>query len=123
MKPKEIRLTVNARDMEGLAGYPWIIVAANPQLSNAVIDRYLRDCGIDGAERTPSWIQRRRWMFRRVLNGNHTGSPADRDGNQARAVRIMRDHPKLSVRQLVDLLKERGIKRGREWVRTHRVSG
>jgi hypothetical protein len=119
----EVNMIADARSFVGMAGYPWIIMAANPQLSNAVLDRYLRDCGIDGAERTPSWLQRKRWMFRRVPAGNTNGSTVDRDGKQARAVRIMREHPKMSLRQLVYLLKERGIIRKREWVRTHRVDG
>ena len=122
-KTVKINTVADARDFEGMAGYPWIIVAANPQLSNAVLDRYLGDCGIDGAERTPSWIQRKRWMFRRVSPGNHVGGTPDRNGNQARALRIMQDNPRLSLRQLVYALKESGIKRGREWVRKHRVIG
>lgn len=122
-KTVNINTVADARDIEGLAGYPWIIMAANPQLSNAVIDRYLSNCGIDGAERTQSWLQRKRWMFRRVQPGNHAGGTPDRNGNQARALRIMRENPRLSIRQLVHVLADNGITRAREWVRKHRVSG
>jgi len=38
----EVNMVADARDVIGLAGYPWLIVAANPQLSNFVIERYPR---------------------------------------------------------------------------------
>jgi hypothetical protein len=117
---EEVNLIADARHVVGLAGYPWKIMAANPQLSNVLIERYLRHCGIPGAERTASWIQQRRRMFRTVETGNTIGPRSDADGNQARAVRIMRDNPNLSARQMVRLLKENGIKRGRDWVLRHR---
>jgi hypothetical protein len=118
---EQVNTVADARNVVGLAGYPWIIMAANPQLSNVLIERYLEQCGIDGVERSRSWIQRRRWMFRRVPQGNAKGPRADIDGNEARALRIMREHPKLSAPQLSYLLEEHGIKRGATWVRTHRV--
>jgi hypothetical protein len=117
---EEVNLIADARSVVGLAGYPWIIIAANPHLSNAAIERYLQSCGIDGAERTLSWIQRRRWMFRTVEPGNTTGPTPDLDRNQARAVKIMRQNPNLSARQLSRLLKDQRIIRSREWVRKHR---
>jgi hypothetical protein len=116
----EVNLIADARGVVGLAGYPWIIMAANPQLSNVLIERYLGNCGIDGAERSLSWIQRRRWMFRTVEPGNTNGPKSDTDGNQARAVRIMRENTNLSARQLSRLLRENRIIRSREWVRKHR---
>lgn len=44
-KTVKVNTVADARDFEGMAGYPWIIMAANPQLSNTVIDRFeqLRD--------------------------------------------------------------------------------
>ncbi|SRR6266851_3292788 len=117
---EEVNLIADARKVVGLAGYPWIIIAANPHLSNAAIERHLGSCGVDGAERSLSWIQRRRWMFRTVEPGNTKGAIPNLDRNQARAIRIMREHTNLSTRQLVYLLKEKGIKRSREWVRKHR---
>jgi hypothetical protein len=113
-------MVADARNVVGLAGYPWLIIAANPQLSNVSIERYLRHCEVDGAERSLSWIQRHRWMFRTVETGNTKGPRADPDGNQARAVRIMRDNPNLSARGLSRLLKDNRIIRSREWVRKHR---
>jgi hypothetical protein len=116
----DVNLVADARSVVGLAGYPWLIIAANPQLSNELIERYLRVCGIEGVERSKSWIQRRRWMFRRVEPGNTNGPTHDLDRNQARAVRIMRENTNLSARQLSRLLKENRIIRSREWVRKHR---
>jgi hypothetical protein len=78
---EEVNLVADARNVEGLAGYPWIIMAANPHLSNAAIERYLAECGIDGVERSLSWIQRRRWMFRRSPGRN--GAKPNIDGNHA----------------------------------------
>src|ERR1700754_4285860 len=92
----KVKLVADARNVAGLAGYPWIIMAANPQLSNMAIQRYLADCGIDGAERTLSWLQRRRWMFRTVKPGNAKGPTPDLDRNQARAIKIMREYPSRS---------------------------
>jgi hypothetical protein len=115
---REVHLVADARNVVGLAGYPWLIMAANPHLSNADIERHLATCGIDGAERSLSWIQRRRWMFRRSANRN--GATSNLDGNYARALQIMWDHPTVSNCKLVHILKEHRIKRSREWVRQHR---
>jgi hypothetical protein len=115
---REVNLVADARNVVGLAGYPWIVIAANPHLSNADIGRYLATCGIDGVERSLSWIQRHRWMFRRSANEN--GAKSNLDGNYARALQIMWDHPTASNCELVRILKEHRIKRSREWVRKHR---
>jgi hypothetical protein len=115
----EIKLVVDARDVEGLAGYPWIIIAANPQLSNATIQRFLSECGIDSVERPLSWIQRKRFMFRQKKD-NLRGPPSNLDGNYVRAIRIMRAHPSLSARQMVYKLKEHRIERSRTWILQHR---
>jgi hypothetical protein len=114
--PLEVNMVADARDVVGLAGYPWLIIAANPQLSNFTIWLYLANCGIDGVERPLGWIQRKRWMFRQSSDIAPKGAKSNRDGNYARAVRIMREHPNVSSRRF----KERGIKRSREWVRKHR---
>jgi hypothetical protein len=119
-KTVDVNLVADARNVVGLAGYPWLIMAANPQLSNVLIERYLGNCGIDGAERSLSWIQRHRWMFRTVEPGNAKGPRPDADGNYARALQIMWDHPTVSNCKLVHILKEHRIKRSREWIRKHR---
>lgn len=116
----EVNLVADARDVIGLAGFPWIVIAANPQLSNDKISWFLATCGVVGAERSAGWIQRHRGMFRRTKQHPPGGTAADADGNYARAVQIMREHPTVSARQLVRNLKEHGINRSREWVRKHR---
>jgi len=120
--PVEVNLVVDARDLVGLAGFPWIVMAANPQLSNDKLSWFLATCGIEDVERSEGWIQRRRWMFRRKSQHPHNtgGRPRDGDRNEARILQIMRDNPNLSARQLSRLLKERGCDRSREWVRQHR---
>jgi hypothetical protein len=118
--PVEVNLVADARDVVGLAGFPWIVIAANPQLSNDKISWFLSTCGIDGVERSSGWIQRHRGMFRRVRQQPAGGCKEDADGNYARAVRIMREYPTESARHLVYILKEHQIKRSREWVRQHR---
>jgi hypothetical protein len=117
-KTVDVNLVADARNVVGLAGYPWLIIAANPQLSNVLIERYLANCGIDDVERSLSWIQRRRWMFRRSAKKN--GAKPNLDGNHARAIRIMRDYPTVSNCKLVHILKKQRIKRSREWIRKHR---
>jgi hypothetical protein len=115
----EVNLIADARSFVGMAGFPWIVIAANPQLSNEKIVRYLKSCGIDGAQRPSSWIQRKRFLFRKG-EGNPKGAKANADGNYVRAIRIMREHPNASSRQMVHRLKERGIKRSRQWILEHR---
>jgi hypothetical protein len=118
---REVRLTLDIRDFEGMAGYPWLVMAANPHLSGPDILRFLRlkaDEGLEGAERNPSWIARRRWMFQRA--SNLPGTQPDADGKDARALSTMREYPTLSARKLSRLLKEKGIDRSREWVRRFR---
>jgi hypothetical protein len=116
----KVNQVVDARSFEGMAGYPWIIMAANPHLSNREMELALSECGGDDMERSESWIQRRRWMFRRSVDIARNGATPNRDGNYARALQIMRGHPTVSNCKLVHILKEHRIKRSREWVRKHR---
>jgi hypothetical protein len=118
---REVRLTIDVRDFEGLAGYPWLVMAANPLLSGPDILRFLElkaDEGLVGVERNRSWIARRRWMFQR--NDNLPGTRPNADGKDARALTIMEEHPTLSARKLSQLLKENGISRGKDWVQKNR---
>lgn len=122
--PVEVNLIVDARDLMGLAGFPWIVMAANPQLSNDKLAWFLFTCDIEGVvegvERSEGWIQRRRWMFRRASQHPHAtqGRPHGRD--HARAIEIMRNNPTLSARQLVRELRRHGINRERTWVLKNR---
>jgi hypothetical protein len=118
---REVNLIADARNFERSAGYPWVIMAANPNLSCAEVERFLSAKKAEGVERSLSWIKRRKRMFR--LNGDNRanrGRVADYDGNQARAVAIMKANPTLSARQMVYELKRHGIIRGRQWILDHR---
>jgi len=113
---REVNPIIDVRDFVGTPGYALLLVAANTALS---VSDVLRFFDIDCVGRSRSWIQRRRWLFQQPGTVNAIAKP-DRDGNENRAVYIMGQNPTLSVRQLVVLLKEHGISRGREWVRIHR---
>lgn len=116
---REVNLILDIRDFEGLAGYPWLLIAANPHLSISDIQRFLElkvDEGVNGVMRPSSWIQRKLFLFRRP----RVGPRPHPDGKDARAIAIVRDNPTMSARNLSRLLKERGIDRGKDWVQLHR---
>ena len=117
---RDVALSIDVERFRGTPGYALLVVAANTNLSVFDIERYLRDVvgGLDA--RSKSWIQRRRWLFQQPDADNSKGRTPNGDGQAARAVKIMHENPKLSVRGLVRLLGEHGIKREREWVRKHR---
>ena len=118
---RPINLTLDIRDFEGTAGYAWVFLAANPHLSAADIWRWLLMKG-NGMARSESWIQRRRWLFlpRGTINSR---SKPNRDGKDEKAITLMAEHTRLSLRDVVRLLAQHGIKRGKDWVRKHRVDG
>ena len=116
---RSVNMAVDARTLIGTAGYPWAILAANPHLSTAEIELHLADA-FEGAYRPPSWLQRKRWMFRPAGTKTSRGPRADIDGKAEQAVAILRLHPGVSIRALVELLAADGIKRGRDWVMRHR---
>jgi len=113
---RAVNQVIDVRDFVGTPGYALLIVAANANLSGGEIDRYLKRIAIG---RSRNWIQKRRWLFQPPGTSNPT-SPVDVDGKDARAREIMRMFPKLSVRDLAEVLKENGVIRSREWVRIHR---
>jgi hypothetical protein len=113
---RAVNQVIDVRDFVGTPGYALLIVAANTNLSGGEIDRYLKRIAIG---RSRNWIQKRRWLFQPPGTSNPT-SPVDVDGKDARAREIMRMFPKLSVRDLAEVLKENGVIRSREWVRIHR---
>jgi len=117
---REVNQVMAVRDFVGTPGYALLVVAANTNLSVADIERFLR---LGGVGRSTSWIKRRRWLFQQPNTDNTKGRRADEDGNQTRALKIMREHPTSSVRQLTFLLKDHRIIRSREWVRKHRCDG
>lgn len=116
-----INTTVDIRKYEGTAMYPLLFMAANNHLSYPDMLRWLQMKG-NGAERPLSWLRRRRWMLGTEGHGTalSPGAKANADGQDARAVILMRANPTQSAAKLVKLLGEHGIKRGREWVRENR---
>jgi hypothetical protein len=116
---KKIKYRVNfdAREFKGRAGMPWIIMA-NVNLS---INQLLDVMSHYGYERTRSWVSRRRWVFFDPAYVSQSGRTADADGQQARAYRIMDQHPHASARELARILRKAGIKRSKDWVLKHRI--
>ena len=112
------RLDIDARDFKGRAGMPWLIMAANVDLS---VNDLLDVMAHYGYVRTRSWVSRRRWIFFDANYVRQSGGAADADGQQARAYRIMDQHPSVSAREMVRILGKAGIKRGKDWVLKHRV--
>ena len=117
-KQIKYRVDIDAREFKGRAGMPWLIMAANVNLS---INDLLAVMAAHGYERTRSWVGRRRWIFEDDNYVRQSGRAADADGKQARAYRVMDRHPHVSARELVRILGNEGIKRGKDWVLKHRV--
>lgn len=97
---------------------PWLIMAANVQLS---INDLLEVMAAYGYERTRSWVSRRRWIFFAADYVRNAGRGRDADGQEARAFRIMDEHPHVSAREMARILRERGIRRSKDWVLKNRV--
>jgi hypothetical protein len=112
------RVDIDARDFKGRAGLPWLIMAANVNLS---INQLLDVMAAYGCQRTRSWVARRRWIFFDANYVRNAGGQADTDGQQARAYRLMDEYPSVSAREMVRILRDAGIKRGKDWVLKHRV--
>ena len=115
---REVNETIDIRQFEGTPGYALLVIAANTHLSRADIWRWLRF--IKGVERGDAWIRRRRWLFQQPGESSAPGTKPNADGKDKRALTIMRDTPRMSVRALARLLAQHGIKRGREFVRQNR---
>ena len=95
------------------AVFPWLVMAANPNLPSSKIAKYLAE---HGCPRPSAWIRKRRWMVRPV------GTPVtNNDGRNEQALQLMADNTELSLRDMSALLKEHGIVRGKDWVRRYRT--
>ena len=114
---REVTVGLDIRDFRGTPGFALLVLAANTDLSIDVLRRWL---ALEGVGRSRSWIDRRRWLFRKPGPANRPGAKADADRQGARAVSIMRENPTLSLREVVRVLKENGITRSKDWVRQHR---
>lgn len=128
---RDINTVIDITKFKDTMGYALLFIAANPSLSVSEIRECLRmeqeeleEASVKDTahERGRNWIARRRKLFLpvSVLNGPPRENGANADGKDLEACRIMRDYPTASIRNLVDVLKDNGIRRGREWVRTHR---
>jgi hypothetical protein len=115
---REVNLTLDVRDFKGRAGMPWLIMACNTHLS---INDLLLVMASYGYERTRSWVSRRRWIFFDADYVRNAGGVRNSDGQEARAYRIMDEHPHVSARELARILRKHGIRRGKDWVLKHRV--
>lgn len=113
---------IDIRKFLGTPGYPLLVLAANTHLAVSVILMFLglQDRETPGMERGRSWTTRRRRLFQQPDTVNAVGPTANADGNEARAVNIMRENTNLSARGLSRLLKEHGIARSAEWCLWHR---
>lgn len=117
-KKIKYRVDIDAREFKGRAGMPWLIMAANVNLSlNDLLDVMAHY----GYGRNRSWVSRRRWMFFDANYVCQCGASADLDGKQARAYQIMDQYPSVSARELVRILGKAGVKRGKDWVLKHRI--
>ena len=108
---------IETEKFRGTPGHALLIIAANRHLSVADLERLL---GVYDIERGQTWIRRRRWLFSDPDAVNAPGTKPNADGLDGRAIAIMRDNPNLSLRQLSRLLKEHGIRRGKDWVMQNR---
>jgi hypothetical protein len=114
---REINYTIDIRDHKRTPGFALLFVAANTHLSVSDLCRWLRGQG-PHHERGRNWLDRRRWLFQPSDVSNPGMS--NRDGRDAEALAIMREYSTDSLRFVVARLKERGIKRGKDWVRRNR---
>lgn len=117
-KKIKYRVDIDAREFKGRAGMPWLIMAANVNLS---INELLEVMSAHGYERTRGWVSRRRWIFFDANYVRNAGGVRNADGQEARAYRIMDQHPHVSARELTRILLKSGIKRGKDWVLKNRV--
>jgi len=114
---RTVNRIIDIADFKDRAGFAYLLMAANPQLSVRDTQEVLANIG-EQHERPAGWISRRRWLFH---GRGESGRKPNADGLDGKALRIMGDNPRLSSRQLVYLLKQHGINRSREWVRKHRA--
>ena len=115
---RSINYTLDIRNFEDAPGYALLFMAANGHLSVGDAERWLLHIAKVGRGRT--WIQRRRWLFQKPGTINPQGR-VNRDGKDKLAIQVMQEYPSTSsIRFLVNRLKERGIIRGKDWVRLNR---
>jgi len=115
----EVNDVIRVSDFKGInpAGYALLLMAANTHLK--ISELYLL-LDVEGIERGEMWIRRRRWLFAKPGTTFNRNTTANADGKDERALEIMREHPTDSLRFVVRVLKEAGIRRSKDWVRRRR---
>jgi hypothetical protein len=113
---RTVNRTIDIADFKDRAGFAYLLMAANPQLSVRDTQEVLANIG-EQHERPVGWISRRRWLFH---GPGVSGRKPNADGLDDKARQIMAENPRLSSRQMVYLLRKQGIRRSREWVRQNR---
>jgi hypothetical protein len=110
---------IDIREFTHCAVYPWLLMAANPHLSAPDISEITASQDNDAVFRPARWINKRRWMCGETRHQG--GARRNADGRDPLAFELLAANRTLSLRDMVRLLKEHGISRGREWVRCNRV--
>lgn len=113
---RTVNRMIDIADFKDRAGFPWLLLAANPHLTVRDIQAVLSNIN-ERLERPAGWISRHRWMFH---GKGKTGSKPNADGQDERARQLMAEHPHLSSRQSVYMLREHGILRDKTWVLMNR---
>ena len=121
VRRKTVNHVVNIKDFENTPGYAWLVIAANPQLSARDIRNVLMHTGAQH-QRSESWINRHRWLFRVANADVERGPGRNADGLEGRALAIIAENSRLSSRQLAGLMRANGVPRSPEWVRRNRLS-
>ena len=110
---------INIREFTHCAVYPWLLMAANPHLSAPDLSMITADQDHDEVYRPARWLNKRRWMCGETRHQG--GGRPNADGRDPKAFELLEANRYLSLRDMVRLLKEHNIVRGREWVRLNRV--
>jgi hypothetical protein len=115
---RTVNRTIDIADFTERAGFAWLLMAANPDLSVRDLQEVLLSVG-EQHKRSAGWLSRRRWIFH---GKGKAGRKANADGMDARARQIMAENPDLSSRQMVYLLRKTySIHRTKNWVIQNRV--
>ena len=109
--------TIRLAESAGTPGHASLLMAANTHLSVSELRKLIASIGV---QRSDKWIRSRRWLYQQPGTVNPGGHRPNCDGKDAQAVAIMRAHTTLSLRNMVRLLAQHGIRRGRTWVMMHR---
>lgn len=115
---RTVNRIIDIADFRDKPGFAYLLMAANPNLTVRDIQAVLSNVG-EQHERPAGWISRRRWLFHGT---GESGRKPNADGLDEKARQIMAEHPKLSSRQTVYLLRKHRIRRDKNWVLKNRVS-